>query len=143
MKLVDKGLPDNVEALTDLVLHLKDKLSHQSDYIKQLIEAIQLARHQHFGTRSEKFNIGQLSLLFNEAEGLLDHEDDNKPTKMSATMRRQRSGLISARKAVVGSCPIIIRALRSFTHSKVMTVSVSIATMNSPLSAKRPASRLI
>ena len=78
MKLVDKGLPDNVEALTDLVLHLKDKLSHQSDYIKQLIEAIQLARHQHVGTRSEKFNIGQLSLLFNETEGLLDHEDDKQ-----------------------------------------------------------------
>tara|TARA_B100000780_G_scaffold251622_1_gene198350 strand:- start:1406 stop:1837 length:432 start_codon:yes stop_codon:yes gene_type:complete len=143
MKLVDKGLPDNVEALTDLVLHLKDKLSHQSDYIKQLIEAIQLARHQHFGTRSEKFNIGQLSLLFNETEGLLDHEDDKQANEDVGNDETTTVGLISARKAVVGSCPIIIRALRSFTHSKVMTVSVSIATVNSPLSAKRPASRLI
>ena len=60
------------------MFQLRAKLSHQSNYIKQLIEAIQLSRHQHFGARSEKFNVDQLSLLFNEAETLADHETDDQ-----------------------------------------------------------------
>ncbi|MCP3663820.1 MAG: IS66 family transposase, partial [Gammaproteobacteria bacterium] len=46
----------------------------------QLVEAIRLARHQHFGRRSEKLDpdTGQLSLLFNEAETLADHESKDK-----------------------------------------------------------------
>ena len=78
MNSVDQTLPDNVESLTELVFQLRAKLSHQSNYIKQLVEAIQLARHQHFGARSEKFNVDQLSLLFNEAETLADHKTDDQ-----------------------------------------------------------------
>ena len=85
MELVKEALPNDAESLAKMVLQLRkevkrqaSKLCHQSDYITQLIEAIQLAKHQHFGTRSEKFNIDQLSLLFNEAETLLDHETDDQ-----------------------------------------------------------------
>ena len=85
MKLVDKALPNDAESLAEIILLQREalvekdtKIDQQSDYIKQLLEAIQLARHQHFGTRSEKFNIDQLSLLFNEAEVILDHEDDQQ-----------------------------------------------------------------
>ena len=110
MESVNKALPNDAESLAKMVLllreeetanntqieQLKTKLSHQSDYIKQLIEAIQLAKHQHFGTRSEKFNIDQLSLLFNEAETLLDNEvddqakeDDDDTTTVGPYQRRK------------------------------------------------------
>ena len=99
MNSVDQTLPDNVEALTELVFQLRAKLSHQSNYIKQLIEAIQLSRHQHFGGRSEKFNVDQLSLLFNEAETLADHEtddqdkvDDSGPDKTIVGPYQRRKG---------------------------------------------------
>ena len=85
MKSVTESLPDNLDKLKKKVLQLQNelaikeaKLDHQSDYIHQLIEAIKLARHQHFGARSEKFNGEQLSLLFNEAESLVDHECDEQ-----------------------------------------------------------------
>ena len=75
MKSVDQTLPNDAESLVKIVLSQRQalaekeaKIDHQTDYIKQLIEAIQLAKHQHFGARSEKFNVDQLSLLFNEAE---------------------------------------------------------------------------
>ena len=86
MKSVDQTLPNDAESLVKIVLSQRQalaekeaKIDHQTDYIKQLIEAIQLAKHQHFGARSEKFNVDQLSLLFNEAELLLDHQDDQQP----------------------------------------------------------------
>ena len=63
MKLAAESLPDDLGKLKEMVLQLQAKLDHQSDYIHQLIEAIKLAKHQHFGTRSEKFNDEQLSLL--------------------------------------------------------------------------------
>ena len=85
MELVDKALPADVQELTEMVLQLRQevaqqasKLAHQSDFIKQLIETIQLARHQRFGPSSEKLNTDQLSLLFNEAEALTDHAAENK-----------------------------------------------------------------
>ena len=78
MKSAAESLPDDLDELKEMVLQLQAKLDHQSDYIHQLIEAIKLAKHQHFGTRSEKFNGEQLSLLFNEAEVLADHEGDEQ-----------------------------------------------------------------
>ncbi len=78
MKSAAESLPNDLDELKEMVLQQQAKLDHQSDYIHQLIEAIKLARHQHFGTRSEKFNTEQLSLLFNEAEILADHESDEQ-----------------------------------------------------------------
>ena len=87
IKRMNTGLispPNDLDALKELVMRqqkeliLKDaKLDHQSTYINQLIEAIQLAKHQHFGARSEKFNSDQLSLLFNEAEVFADQRSNN------------------------------------------------------------------
>ena len=81
MKSAAESLPDDLDKLKEMVLQQQAKLDHQSDYIHQLIEAIRLARHQHFGSRSEKFNGEQLSLLFNEAEALADHEGDEQDEK--------------------------------------------------------------
>ena len=77
MKHAPETLPNDVDSLKELVHELQQKNAHQSDYINQLIEAIQLAKHQHFGSRSEKFNSDQLSLLFNEAEAFADQQSDN------------------------------------------------------------------
>ena len=74
MKHAPETLPNDVDSLKELVHELQQKNAHQSDYINQLIEAIQLAKHQHFGSRSEKFNSDQLSLLFNEAEAFADQQ---------------------------------------------------------------------
>ncbi len=102
-----KSLPNDPEQLKELVIQLQDKLDteqaknkHQSDYINQLIEAIALAKQQHFGSRSEKFNVDQLSLLFNEAEALSDHDtdnsnghtDDESKTLVAAHARRKGKG---------------------------------------------------
>jgi transposase len=66
---IDKNtLPTNVEALSNLVLELQQKLDQQSQFIEQLLEQMRLARHQHFGVRSERYSLDQLALVFNEAE---------------------------------------------------------------------------
>ncbi len=63
----DLGLTSN-EALKAQVLELQQKLDQQSQFINQLLEQIRLARHQHFGVRSERYSLDQLALVFNEAE---------------------------------------------------------------------------
>jgi transposase len=58
----------DAEELSSLVQRLQLKVEQQSQFINQLLEQIRLARHQHFGARSERFSLDQLSLAFNEAE---------------------------------------------------------------------------
>ena len=72
-------LPNSKISLIDLVreqqvalTHRDQKIEQQTQFIEQLLEQIRLARHQHFGTRSERFNIDQMALVFNEAEALLE-----------------------------------------------------------------------
>ncbi|TVQ50569.1 MAG: IS66 family transposase, partial [Gammaproteobacteria bacterium] len=62
------GLPGSVAELRALVLEQQKKLEQQALFIEQLLEQIRLARHQHFGARSERFSVDQLALAFNEAE---------------------------------------------------------------------------
>ncbi len=104
-------LPDNKDALTKLVHTLREdvsikdkKLEQQSQFIEQLLEQIRLARHQHFGTRSERFNIDQMALVFNEAEALLEqqlndddtssasHSQDNKDTDIAVPAHTRSCG---------------------------------------------------
>jgi len=51
-------------------------LEQQSLFIDQLLEKIQLARHQHIGSRSERFSVDQLALAFNEAEAAAALSDE-------------------------------------------------------------------
>ena len=74
-------LPRDIDALSKMVQSLREdvglkeqKINQQSQFIEQLLEQIRLARHQHFGTRSERFNIDQMALVFNEAEALLEQQ---------------------------------------------------------------------
>lgn len=69
-------LPNDLDALKSLVHQLQQKNEQQSQFISQLLEQIKLARHQHFGTRSERFSLEQLTLLFNEAEASVAAEAD-------------------------------------------------------------------
>jgi len=68
-------LPTSVAELRQLVLEQQQKLEQQSLFIDQLLEQIRLARHQHFGTRSERFSIDQLALAFNEAAAAAERDD--------------------------------------------------------------------
>ena len=56
-----RKLPKDSKSLQEMVIDLREtvsekisKLKHQKDLIDQLLEAIRLSKHQHFGTRSEK-----------------------------------------------------------------------------------------
>jgi transposase len=60
--------PASLAALRALVLEQQQQLEQQSLFIDQLLEQIRLARHQHFGVRSERFSLDQMALCFNEAE---------------------------------------------------------------------------
>jgi transposase len=55
-------LPASVAELRALVLEQHRQLEQQSLFIDQLLEQIRLARHQHFGTRSERFSLDQMAL---------------------------------------------------------------------------------
>ena len=65
--MINAALPNDYDTLRTLCETQQSQLSHQQDFIQNLLEQIRLSRHQHFGARSEKFNIDQLSLLAGEA----------------------------------------------------------------------------
>lgn len=81
------SLPDDIEQLKSLVLEQRTQLQtvttqleQQAQFIDQLLEQIKLARHQHFGPRSERLSLDQMALAFNEAEAAVavaaDGNDD-------------------------------------------------------------------
>lgn len=61
-------LPNDVEGLKSRVHELEQSLEQRDQFIHQLLEQIKLSRHQHFGTRSERYSLDQMQLAFNEAE---------------------------------------------------------------------------
>jgi len=95
----NETIPTAVDALRTLVIEQQEKLEQQSQFINQLLEQIRLARHQHFGSRSERFSLDQLSLAFNEAEAAMAESDseiaaaeDNSDTVVVAEHRRKKGG---------------------------------------------------
>jgi transposase len=86
------------QALQAQVLELHQKLEQQSLFIDQLLEQIRLARHQHFGTRSERHSLDQMALAFNEAEAAVDDENAcalaqaNGDTVVVPAHRRKKGG---------------------------------------------------
>ena len=94
-----ESLPNDPELLKDLVIQQREELALQQAKIDYLLEAIGLAKQQHFGTRSDKHDIDQLSFLFNEAETLADHESashdgeaDSVGTNVKGHTRRKSKG---------------------------------------------------
>lgn len=91
-------LPRDPAKLTALVCALQANLEQQSLFIDQLLEQIRLARYQHFGVRSERFSLEQMSLAFNEAEAALASEHDDAgddhhgDTVAVPAHRRQKGG---------------------------------------------------
>jgi transposase len=75
------ALPGSVAELRALVLEQQKRLEQQSLFIEQLLEQIRLARHQHFGSRSERFSVDQLALAFNEAEAAAALSDVTHPVE--------------------------------------------------------------
>jgi transposase len=90
-------LPDSVAELRALVIEQQKRLEQQSLFIDQLLEQIRLARHQHFGARSERFSVDQLALAFNEAEAAASDDPENEPPDLLGTVavpahRRAKGG---------------------------------------------------
>ncbi len=149
MRSAAESLPDDLDELKEMVLQQhkeiflqKEKFDHQSDYIHQLIEAIKLARHQHFGTRSEKFNGEQLSLLFNEAETLIDHEGDEQDEDDNSEEETTPVGPYKRRKGGRKKLPDHFHVLMWFTFWKNLIATAITARENWPRWAKRSANRL-
>jgi len=76
MQSASDTLPTDVDGLTLLVKEQQTKIDQQSEFIESILEQIRLARQQHFGAHSERFNVDQLALLFNEAEVIAETEVD-------------------------------------------------------------------
>ena len=76
MQSASDSLPTDVNGLTLLVKEQQTKIEQQSEFIESILEQIRLARQQHFGAHSERFNVDQLALLFNEAEVIAETEVD-------------------------------------------------------------------
>ena len=76
MHEADNNLTNDPDELKSLVHQLQQLNEQQTQFINQLLEQIKLARHQHFGTRSERFSLDQMALVFNEAEATVAAERD-------------------------------------------------------------------
>ena len=74
--MTETALPNDYGALKTLCETQQSQLSHQQDYIQNLLELIRLSRHQHFGARSEAFNVDQLSLLTPEEIATVSGSDN-------------------------------------------------------------------
>jgi transposase len=109
MERVPSTLPNDVEALKSLVSCLHQttleqqqqigeqqaRLQHLSSFVDQLLEQIKLARHKQYGASSEQWSADQMR-LFNEAEVIVDQQDDDDHIFDADTVvparRRKRGG---------------------------------------------------
>ncbi|MGB5446158.1 MAG: IS66 family transposase [Psychromonas sp.] len=74
MKNKSKQLPTDIDTLHALLLEKDNEIGKLQSKLDSLIEQLRLARHQRFGTSSEKQN-PQQGELFDEAESLVEEED--------------------------------------------------------------------
>jgi transposase len=87
------SLPDDVEALREIITQQQAQLEHKSEQISTLEEYVRLLKSKRFGTSSERTPIDQLG-LFNEAEATDGVEDDaaveeTPETPVAAHMRKK------------------------------------------------------
>lgn len=107
MNEATNNLPNDLDELKSLVHQLQQQNDQKNQFINQLLEQIKLARHQHFGTRSERFSLDQMALVFNEAEATVAAErdrDDTTEDKTAQTIDTQQ--VSSYRRAKGGRRPL-------------------------------------
>jgi len=82
---MDKSaIPADYETLRELYTTQQAQMTQLQDFVQSLLEQIRLSRHQHFGARSEAFNVDQLSLLTADditTSSGSDNVESNDPTK--------------------------------------------------------------
>jgi len=78
-------LPNDVEALQQLVLEQQAKLEEHTRHIELLEELIRLLKHKRFGRSSEKESASQLG-LFNEAESDLAELEEAETARAEETI---------------------------------------------------------
>jgi len=98
-------LPDDVTSLKSTIFSLQKELNQKQDelstkeeklnYYEQendrLSEVIRLFKHRHFGKNSEKWQVEEQYLLFNEVEALVDgQEKDEKGIEVKGHTRKPR-----------------------------------------------------
>lgn len=81
MSVERQSLPHDTATLQSMITELTDKVEQQSLFIDQLLEQIRLARHQHFGVRSERFSTDQFQLPF---DGVAEQDDAKNDTLAGA-----------------------------------------------------------
>ncbi|MEM7082609.1 MAG: IS66 family transposase zinc-finger binding domain-containing protein, partial [Pseudomonadota bacterium] len=107
MHKATNNLPNNLDELKSLVHQLQQKNEQKDQFINQLPEQIKLACHQHFGTRSERFSLDQMALVFNEAEVTVATEDDGDDVSVNSTADNPASQQVSSyRRAKGGRKPL-------------------------------------
>lgn len=110
MNEATNNLPNDLDELKSLVHQLQQKNEQKDQFINQLLEQIKLARHQHFGTRSERFNIDQMALVFNEAEATITAERDGDGSSDETSANKDDAHQVSSyRRAKGGRRPLICR----------------------------------
>ena len=110
MKSTVFDLPSDSQSLQELVMQQRammaemketvaektSKIQHQKAFIDQLLEAIRLAKHQHFGARSEKFNVDQLDcltdLLGEDLESLTDDQQSDEDDGVTVRSFKRKKG---------------------------------------------------
>lgn len=92
------SLPADYETLLTLFQSQQSELAHLRQFVEQLLEQIRLSRHQHFGARSEKFSVDQLSLLADEAAAALRDADADEGSAQTAKEDDNDSILVPAHR---------------------------------------------
>ncbi len=92
MTLSAEQLPDDVDALKQLVLSYQGKATHQQQRITYLEEQLRLLVQRRFGASSEQHHLDQLG-LFNEAESSeREAEADGNEDPITVTPHQRRRG---------------------------------------------------
>jgi transposase len=116
------NLPKDINELTSLVHQLQARNEQQTQFIQQLLEQIKLARHQHFGTRSERFSLDQMALVFNEAEAAGAELDVTDDKDIRVEDKDETQGVSSYRRTKGGRRPLPanlprVEVVHELTHS--------------------------
>ena len=89
------SLPDDVEALREIIRQQQAQIEQKTELISTLEEYLRLLKRKHFGTSSERTPVDQLG-LFNEAEAMVAADkamaDTDQPETVVAAHTRKKSG---------------------------------------------------
>ena len=94
MKNSELDIPNNVQELQKLVVSLNQKIQSKDQKIIRLEEHLRLLTHKRFGPSTEKYNVEQKDLFFDEAEQSV--EEDTIETEITVpSHNRKKPGRVA------------------------------------------------